>query len=232
MNTLNQDQTLRASAASAFMAHVYQWMTLGLVATGTVAWFVASSETALQLIFGNSIVRIGLLIGLVAMPFALTSMLPRLSAGAASLWFLLYSALMGVVMSSIFIVYTQSSIVSTFMIAAGTFGGMSIYGTLTKRDLTGMGSFLGMGLWGLILAMVVNWFMKSPALEMGISMIGVLVFTGLTAYDTQRIRQFGENAPLDDATAIRRGAILGALNLYLDFINLFLMLLRLIGDRR
>jgi len=166
------------------------------------------------------------------MPLVLSGMISRLSAFAATALFVVYSALMGAFLSSVLLVYTGASVMSTFVTCAAMFGGMSIYGTGTKRDLTGMGSFMMMGLFGLIIAMIVNIFLQSSAMTFVISALGVVIFTGLTAYDTQKIRAFGENAPLDDATAIRRGALLGALTLYLDFINLFLMLLRLMGDRR
>lgn len=126
---------------------------------------------------------------------------------------------MGAFLSSVLLVYTGASVMSTFVTCAAMFGGMSIYGTVTKRDLTGMGSFMMMGLFGLIIAMIVNIFLQSSAMTFVISALGVVIFTGLTAYDTQKIRVFGENAPLDDATAIRRGALLGALTLYLDFIK-------------
>jgi FtsH-binding integral membrane protein len=162
---------------------------------------------------------------------ALSAAVHRFSAATATAMFLLCSGLTGVTLSSIFIVYTSGSIAAAFLTTAGTFGAMSVYGTVTKRDLTGMGSFLFMGLIGLVIAMVVNIFLQSAMMDFVISGIGVLIFTGLTAYDTQKLRQFGMNAPLDDTTAIRRGAILGALTLYLDFINLFLMMLRLLGNR-
>ena len=129
------------------------------------------------------------------------------------------------------LVYTHSSVTQAFVVTAGMFGGMSLYGTVTKRDLTGMGSFLIMGLWGIILASIVNIFLRNSAMDFAISVIGVIVFAGLTAYDTQKLRAMGESAPLDDSLAIRRGAILGALSLYLDFVNMFLMLLRLFGNR-
>jgi hypothetical protein len=129
-------------------------------------------------------------------------------------------------------VYTEASITKTFIITAGMFGGMSLFGMTTKKDLTGIGSFCIMGLWGLILAMIVNIFMKSSAMDFVISIIGVIVFVGLTAFDTQKLKQMGETAPLDDAVAMRRGALLGAITLYLDFINLFLYLLRLFGERK
>ena len=205
------------SVASVFMRHVYQWMTVGLLVTAGTAFFVASSPALLSAIFGNTFGLIILAIAVFAMPLVLSGMISRLSAFAATALFVVYSALMGAFLSSVLLVYTGASVMSTFVTCAAMFGGMSIYGTVTKRDLTGMGSFMMMGLFGLIIAMIVNIFLQSSA---------------MTAYDTQKIRAFGENAPLDDATAIRRGALLGALTLYLDFINLFLMLLRLMGDRR
>jgi FtsH-binding integral membrane protein len=200
--------------------------------TAAVAWFAAGSETVMALLFGNSLSLILLTVLLIGLPLGLQGMLPRLSAGVATLWFLVYSAVVGLTFSSILLVYTGTSIASTFVITAGMFGGMSLYGMVTKRDLTGIGNFLIMGLWGIILATVVNIFLQSPGLNFVISAVGVLVFTGLTAFDTQKLRGLGENAPLDDATVMRRGVILGALTLYLDFINLFLMLLRFVGDRR
>ena len=212
------------SVASVFMRHVYQWMTVGLLVTAGTAFFVASSPALLSAIFGNTFGLIILAIAVFAMPLVLSGMISRLSAFAATALFVVYSALMGAFLSSVLLVYTGASVMSTFVTCAAMFGGMSIYGTVTKRDLT--------GLFGLIIAMIVNIFLQSSAMTFVISALGVVIFTGLTAYDTQKIRAFGENAPLDDATAIRRGALLGALTLYLDFINLFLMLLRLMGDRR
>ena len=218
------------SVASVFMRHVYQWMTVGLLVTAGTAFFVASSPALLSAIFGNTFGLIILAIAVFAMPLVLSGMISRLSAFAATALFVVYSALMGAFLSSVLLVYTGASVMSTFVTCAAMFGGMSIYGTVTKRDLTG--SFMMMGLFGQIIAMIVNIFLQSSAMAFVISALGVVIFTGLTAYDTQKIRAFGENAPLDDATAIRRGALLGALTLYLDFINLFLMLLRLMGDRR
>lgn len=233
METLRESTKVTSiSTASIFMRHVYQWMSVGLLVTAGTAFFVAGSETITQILFGNTISMVVLAIAVFAMPLVLMSMIARLSSAAATGIFVLYSALMGAFLSSVLLVYTGASVMQAFVTTAGTFGAMSIYGTVTKRDLTGMGSFLMMGLFGLIIAMVVNIFLQSTMMEFIISCIGVLIFTGLTAYDTQKIRQFGENAPLDDATALRRGALLGALTLYLDFINLFLMLLRLMGDRR
>lgn len=220
------------SVASVFMRHVYQWMTIGLLVTAGTAFFVASSPALMTALFGNMVGMIVLAIAVFALPLVLSGMISRLSALAATGLFVLYSALMGAFLSSVLLVYTGASVMSTFVTCAAMFGGMSLYGTITKRDLTGMGNFMMMGLFGLIIAMIVNIFLASTALDFVISAVGVIIFTGLTAYDTQKIRAFGENAPLDDATAIRRGALLGALTLYLDFINLFLMLLRFMGDRR
>lgn len=233
METL-RDGTRAASisVASVFMRHVYQWMTIGLLVTAGSAYYVASSPALVESIFGNTVSLIVLAIAVFAMPMVLMGAISRLSSVTATGIFVVYSALMGVFLSSVLLVYTQSSVMQAFVTTAGTFAAMSVYGTVTKRDLTSMGSFLTMGLIGLIIAMVVNIFLQSSAMEFVISAVGVLIFTGLTAYDTQRIRAFGENAPLGDATAMRRGALLGALTLYLDFINLFLMLLRLMGDRR
>ena len=233
METLSRQTTAdaRVSAVSVYMNQVYMWMTAGLGLTALVAWQTASSQAALQLIFSNTVILIGLVIAQFGLVIALSAAVHRFSAATATAMFLLYSGLTGVTLSSIFVVYTMGSIANAFLVAAGTFGAMSVYGAVTKRDLTGMGSFLFMGLIGLIIAMVVNIFLQSALMDFVISGIGVLVFTGLTAYDTQKLRQFGMNAPLGDATALRRGAILGALTLYLDFINLFLMMLRLFGNR-
>ena len=233
METSRQQTTVdaRASAVSVYMSQVYMWMTAGLGLTALVAWQVASSEALRQFIFSNTLLLIGLIIAQLGIVIALSAAVHRFSAGMATAMFLVYSGLTGLTLSSIFVVYPMGSIANAFLVTAGTFGAMSIYGTVTKRDLSGMGSFLFIGLIGLIIAMVVNIFLQSAMMDFVISGIGVLVFTGLTAYDTQKLRQFGMNAPLGDSTALRRGAILGALTLYLDFINLFLMMLRLLGNR-
>lgn len=232
MDNFRSAESTQVSAVSVYMSQVYMWMTAGLLLTAAVAWYASTSEAMLQLLYGNSMSLIVLVVLMIGLPIGLQKMLPRLSAGMATMWFMAYSAVVGLALCSVFIVYTHTSIASTFIITAGMFGGMSVYGMVTKRDLTGMGSFMIMGLWGLLLAMIVNWFLQSPALYYAIGAIGVIVFTGLTAWDTQKLRQFGENAPTGDAAVMRRGVILGALTLYLDFINLFLMLLRLLGDRR
>lgn len=214
------------------MTQVYQWMTAGLAVTAGTAWFVAGTPSIQQAIFSSSWIFIGLIIAQLGLVVALSAAVQKMSSAAATGVFLLYSALTGLTLSSVFIVYPIGSITNAFVVTAGTFLAMSVYGTVTKRDLTAMGSFLTMGLIGIIIAMVVNFFLKSSMMDFIISCVGVLVFTGLTAYDTQKIKEFGANAPLDDATAMRRGVILGSLTLYLDFINLFLMILRLFGGNR
>lgn len=220
------------SAASVYMRHVYQWMTAGLAVTTVVAYGVAGTPAIRDAILGNTMVMILLVLAQFGLVIALSAAINKLSAGAATGLFLLYSALTGAMLSSIFVVYPIASIGTAFLVTTGTFLAMSIYGTVTRRDLTGFGNFLFMGLIGIIIAMVVNFFLKSTMMNFIVSCLGVLIFTGLTAYDTQKLRRFGEGAPLEDGTAIRRGAILGALTLYLDFINIFLMLLQLFGGNR
>ncbi|MDR1777269.1 MAG: Bax inhibitor-1/YccA family protein [Desulfovibrio sp.] len=220
------------SAVSVYMRQVYQWMTAGLAATAAVAYGVAGSPGLQEVILGNTIVMIGLVIAQFGLVIALSSSVHKMSASTATALFLLYSILTGAVLSSVFVIYPIASISNAFLVTAGTFFAMSVYGTVTKRDLTAFGSFLGMGLIGLIIAMLVNVFLKSSMMDFIVSCLGVLIFTGLTAYDTQKIRNFGLGAPLSDGTAMRRGAILGALTLYLDFINLFLMMLRFFGGNR
>jgi hypothetical protein len=220
-----------ATVADGFLARVYGWMTAGLALTALASMFTLSSEALLQLIFGNRMVFYGLIIAELGLVVALSAAINRISAATATLLFLVYSALNGVTFASIFLIYTQSSIASTFFVASGTFAAMSCYGYLTKRDLTGWGSFLFMGLIGIIIASLVNIFLHSEMIYWITSYIGVFVFVGLTAYDTQKIKQIGQ-AGFADAEQQKKSAILGALRLYLDFINLFLMLLRVMGNRR
>ena len=201
------------SAVSIYMRQVYMWMTAGLAITAVTAFAVASSPDLQMAILGNMVIMIALIVAQFGMVIALGAAIHKMSATTATAVFIAYSALTGLTLSSIFVA-------------------MSVYGTVTKRDLTGMGNFLMMGLFGIIIASIVNIFLASSMMDFVISCIGVLIFTGLTAYDTQKLRAFGMNAPVDDATAMRRGALLGALELYLDFINLFLMLLRLFGGNR
>jgi len=230
------EQTLpqvSTEASTIFLAKVFYWMAIGLGLTGLAAFLTVSSQTALQLIFGNKMVFYGLIIGELGLVFYLSARIEKISAQAATGIFLGYSILNGVTLSAILLLYTMSSVAATFFITAGMFGAMAVYGFVTKRDLTSWGSFLFMGLIGIIIAMVVNIFLASSMMSWIISGIGVIIFTGLTAYDVQQISRMGEQGIMDGGEAvIRKGAIMGALRLYLDFINLFLMLLRLLGDRR
>jgi FtsH-binding integral membrane protein len=206
---------------------VYAWMGAGLAITAFMALITLSSPEVLKAIMGNRLLFYGLMIGELALVFTLSGAINRLSATTATLLFVAYSALNGVTLSIVALVYTANSIASTFVITAGMFGAMSIFGYLTKRDLTSWGSFLFMGLIGVVIASIVNIFVGSSAVSWVISGIGVIVFTGLTAYDTWKIKEMAAQG-----TEGRKPAILGALTLYLDFINLFLMLLRFTGNRR
>lgn len=214
-----------------YMAQVYGWMTCGLLLTAFVSWYAARTPAVLQLIFSSQLTFFGLVIAQLALVFVISGMVQRLSGALATGLFMLYSALTGLTLSSIFILYSGESIASTFVVTAGTFGVMSLYGYVTRRDLTRLGSILFMALIGILLATLVNFWLKSSGLTQAITYIGVLVFVGLTAYDTQRLKAFGEQLP-DERDGLRKYAIVGALTLYLDFINLFLMLLRVLGSRR
>ncbi len=229
----NQTQSMAASRSgvAVFMQQVYLWMTVALLVTAFAAFITVNNETILMAAF-TGYTPIILIVGIIGIVMYLSFAMHKLSPAVATSLFLVYAVLNGVFLAPVALVYTDASIAKTFIITAGTFGGMSLYGMKTQKDLTSIGSFCIMGLWGLILAMVVNIFMKSSAMDFVISIVGVIVFIGLTAYDTQKLKQMGETAPLDDAVAIRRGALLGAMTLYLDFINLFLYLLRLFGERK
>lgn len=220
------------SGLQTFMAQVYGWMTVGLLLTAFVALYVASSEALLSMIFSSKIVFFGLIIAQLGLVFVLSGMVHKMSGAMATSLFMLYSVLTGVTISSVLLLYTASSIASTFFICAAMFGALSVYGYTTKRSLTGMGSFLFMGLIGIIIASIVNIFMQSSMMSMLISYAGVLIFAGLTAYDTQKLKDMGNELNQEDKENMRRYSIMGALTLYLDFINLFLMLLRILGDRR
>ena len=224
----------------AYMIRVYNYMAAGVALTGAVAWLTFSAavtEVGGQLAltqFGHLVFQSPLLWVLVLAPlglvFALSFGIQRLAAGTALMLFFLYAGLLGLSLASIFLVYTGESITRVFFISAATFGALSLYGYTTQRDLGPVGSFMFMGLIGIIIASLVNIFLASSGLAWAISVIGVLVFAGLTAYDTQSIKEM--YSPMDDGTVAGRKAVMGALRLYLDFINLFLMLLRLFGDRR
>jgi FtsH-binding integral membrane protein len=212
-----------------YMLTVYNYMGLGLAITGLVAFLVASSPALYQPIFGTPLKWVVMLAPL-GFVFFLSAKIRTMSVGTAQLTFWLFAAVMGLSLASIFLVFTGDSIARVFFITAGTFGAMSLYGYTTKRDLTAWGSFLFMGLIGIIIASLVNLFIASSALHFAISVIGVLVFVGLTAYDTQRIKELYYE--LDASDVVARKAIMGALSLYLDFINLFVMLLQLFGTAR
>jgi FtsH-binding integral membrane protein len=216
-----------------YVRSVYNWMCIGLALTGGLALYVSSTETLFRFVFGNRLIFFGLIIVELAMVFSISGMINRMSAATATTLFVIYSALNGVTLSVIFLAYTRSSIVSTFFICSATFLACSIYGWTTKRDLTSWGGFLTMGLIGIIIASLVNIFIRSGAVSILVSYIGVIVFVGLTAYDTQKLKNMALTQPADlDGAVVRKGAILGALSLYLDFINLFLMLLRIFGTSR
>ena len=215
-----------------YMAQVYGWMTVGLLLTAFVAWYAANSAAVMELLFTNRIFLIGLVIAQLALVIVLSAMIQKLSAGVTTMLFMLYSALTGLTLSSIFIVYTAASIASTFVVTAGMFGAMSLYGYTTKRDLSGFGNMLFMALIGIVIASLVNFWLKSEALMWVVTYIGVIVFVGLTAYDTQKLKNMGEQIDTRDTSNLRKYSILGALTLYLDFINLFLILLRIFGNRR
>ncbi|HEY3489048.1 MAG TPA: Bax inhibitor-1/YccA family protein [Candidatus Deferrimicrobiaceae bacterium] len=211
------------------MAGVYGWMSLGLFVTAILALATASSEEAVKLIFGTRFLFYALLIGEFGLVWYLSSRIMTMTAGMAKGGFLAYAALNGVTLSVIFLAYTADSIASVFFITAGMFGATSLYGYATKRDLTGFGSFLFMGLIGIVIASVVNMFMRNEMVNWVVSIIGVFVFAGLAAYDTQKVKAIMSG--VDEGRA-GNAAVLGALTLYLDFVNLFLMLLRLFGRRR
>jgi FtsH-binding integral membrane protein len=216
----------RESASDALWV-TYRWMTLGLATTGVVALAVAHSPEALDALVGNRILFFALLFGQLGLVLALSAVAQRVSTTVAALMFFAYAALTGVTFSTLFLVYTASSIAATFFVTAGAFAGLSVFGTVTKRDLSAVGRFAVFALIGVILASLANLLLRSSGLDWVITVAGVLLFAGLTAYDTQRLKdvfrsgQVSANLPL-----------VGALTLYLDFINMFLFLLRLFGDRR
>ena len=223
--------SVSAEVANGFLRRVYRIMALGLAVTGVVALLVASSPAALELFVMNRGVMMLLVIAQLVMVIAFSGLLTRVSAGTAAFMFFAYAALSGVTFSTIFLVYTRASIAGTFFVTAGAFAGLSAYGYLTKRNLDGMGSFLFMGLIGLVLASIVNLFLGSPAIYWLTTFMGVIVFTGLAAYDTAKLKQLASMTDVSGDQG-RKAALQGALMLYLDFINLFLMLLRIFGGRR
>jgi FtsH-binding integral membrane protein len=239
------DQVAIDAGLRAYMIRVYNYMGVGVALTGVVSWltYQAAGGDAIQVAgnritgltaFGQAIfggpLTIVLFVGTLGLVFFLSFRINRLQPGTALGLFMLYAGLLGLMLSSIFLSYTGTSITRVFFISAASFGALSLYGYTTQRNLSPIGSFLIMGLFGLIVAMLVQMWLQSPGLNFAISVIGVLIFAGLTAWDTQQIKEMYDVN--DDGTISGRKAVMGALRLYLDFINLFLMLLRLMGDRR
>jgi uncharacterized protein len=234
------DQVAIDAGLRAYMIRVYNYMAAGVALTGLVAWLtfsaaVVQTGAGLQLTaFGQAVFQGPLMWVLVLAPlglvFAISFGINRMQPATALMLFFVYAGLLGLSLASIFLIYTGTSITRVFFISAATFGALSLWGYTTKRDLSGVGSFMFMGLIGIIIASLVNIFLRSSGLDWAISVIGVVVFAGLTGWDTQRIKEMYD--PMDDGTIGGRKAVMGALSLYLDFINLFLMLLRLMGDRR
>jgi uncharacterized protein len=230
MQSIPMERTQAQVRVNSFVRSVYNWMAIGLALTGSVAWFVANNEPIWQFVRSMFLL---FFIGEIALVFMLAGRAHKMKASTATGLFMFYSVLNGATMAYIFRLYTMSSIASTFFICAGTFAVCSVFGWVTKRDLTGLGGFMFMGLIGILIASVVNIFLKSPGMQMIISYIGVLVFTGLTAYDTQKLKGMAMSQPAGlDAAVIRKGAIIGALTLYLDFILMFQYLLMILGGNR
>lgn len=223
-------QLSMSEAFPILMRKVYTWMALALVITGFTAYYVATTPSLLYLIYSNQVVLWGLIIAELALVIGLSAAINRLSLTTATLLFVLYSVLNGAMLSSVFLIYTTASIANVFFITAGTFGAMAAYGYFTKKDLTSWGRILLMALIGIIIASVVNIFLRNSMFDLVISYIGVAIFVGLTAYDSQKIKEMMLQAP-DASEQAQKVALLGALTLYLDFINLFLYLLRIFGKR-
>lgn len=222
--------TKTLALVQSFFMQVYGWMTSGLLATGILAYYTSHSPFLLSVIFGSKLVFYGLLLANLGIVFVLSRSIQSLSATAASFLFFVYASLNGLTLASIFLLYTHSSIATVFFITAGTFGAMSAYGYLTKADLSKWGNILFMSVIGLVIATLVNLFLQSSTLMWLLTYAGVLIFVGLTAYDTQQLKEMAYS--LDDEETAGKFAVLGALTLYLDFINLFLYLLRIFGKRR
>lgn len=218
---------------NSFIRSVYNWMAIALALTGFTAYYVSHNEAMVQLIYGTPGLIMILIFAELGFVFFLSARIQKLQAGTATALFTIYSILNGITLSYIFLAYTATSIVSTFMVCSVTFLACSVYGMVTKKDLTSLGGFMFMGLIGIIIASVVNIFLQSSAMQMIISYIGVVVFIGLTAYDTQKLKTMSTTIPNNATGAmIRKGALMGALSLYLDFINLFIMMLHIFGGSR
>ncbi len=229
--TLSIPQQALQQAVREYILGIYQWMVGGLLLTGTIAAVVSSSPALLSIVLGSPIIFFGLIIGELGLVVWLSARIDKMSVSAARAAFLGYAALNGLTLSAVFVAFTEESIAVAFFSAAGMYAVMAVYGYLTKRDLSSLGSFALMGVFGILIALLVNLFLQSDALDFAISLIGVGVFAVLTAYDMQRLK--AQYVVGEEATAVgKKKAILGALALYLDFINLFLFLLRLLGGNR
>jgi FtsH-binding integral membrane protein len=226
----NEDKRV-AQASAAILKDVYLWMTSALVISGLTAMLVAGNPTLINAIFSSKFGFIAIILAQLGLVMLISSRINKLSVLTATVLFILYAALTGVTLSSIFLVFTQESITSVFFITAGTFAVISAFGYITKKDLSSIGNILFMGLIGIIIASVVNWFLHSEMLYWIVSYVGVLIFVGLTAYDTQKIKQMAIEYSNGNFEITKKVALIGALSLYLDFINLFLHLLRIFGKR-
>ena len=226
-------QDASAEAVNALFRKVYQWMAAGLALTAVTAYTVASSSALLRFFYGSPAALLVVAVAEIGLVLWLGMGINKISAGTAGILFSVYSVLNGILCSSVLLIYTRGSVYQAFLSTAGMFALMSIYGLYTQRDLTGFGSFLRMGLFGLIIAMVVNLFVGSSMMEFGISVLGILVFLGLTAWDTWKIRQMAYEMGYDgEGQMTGKAAVIGALSLYLDFINIFLYMLRFFGKQR
>ncbi len=230
-NNVQAGQLSRADS-NVLLNSVYHWMMVGLLISGLSAFMVIHSTTMLDLLFGNPYMIWVLFLIELGLVIAISAGINTMDVSTARILFILFSVVDGMTLASILLIYTEASIVTTFFIAAMTFGVMSLYGYFTDTDLSSWGSLLFAGLIGIIIAFVVNFFLQSPVFEWWISVIGVIIFVGLTAYDTQKIKAMGEEMAGNDPQSLSRIAIVGALTLYLDFINLFILMLEFFGNRR
>ena len=231
ISTKTREQVGIKSYQALYMTKVYNWMALALFVTGIVAYITATTPQIINSIISSKLLFYGLILGELGLVVYLTARIHKMSQTTAIASFLIYSVLNGLTMSVIFLVYTTSSISTTFFVTAGTFAAMSFYGYTTKKDLTSIGNMAFMALIGIIIASIVNFFLKSEMMYWIITYLGVAIFVGLTAYDTQKLKEIGSRG-FSDQENMEKMSVLGALTLYLDFINLFLFLLRILGDRK
>lgn len=224
------NEIAQVKVKNTFLSRVYGWMTLALVISGVTAFLAATNETIIRLTIGNGFGFLILAVAELALVWWLTASIHKISSGAAFFAFILYSVLNGVTLSSVFLVYKIESIFMVFFISAGMFAAMAVYGTVTKSSLSSFGKYFAMALVGIIIASLVNFLLRSPMLDWFLSIITVVIFTGLTAYDAQKMLAVSRNASDDEV--FKKASVIGALELYLDFINIFLAMLRLFGRRR